>query len=114
MERRIHPRIEVTCPVLYFPDIYPRPKTALTLDLSVGGTRIETLYLLIEGERLEISIAISSKVIKSRGHVVHTEWQVGGRLKAGVQFEKISKEDGLYLGEYISSNMGQKGRTSLS
>ncbi len=70
MERRIHSRIEVTCPVLYSPDIYPRPKAASTLDLSMEGVRIETLYLLIEGERLEISIAINSKVIKSRGHVV--------------------------------------------
>ena len=114
MERRIHPRIEVACPVLYFPDIYPRPTVASTLNLSMGGARIETPYLLIEGERLEITIAIGSKAIKCRGHVVYTESPARDRLKAGVQFEEISKEDGLYLGEYISSIMGQRGRTSLS
>ncbi len=113
MERRIHPRVEVTYPVFYRPDILTRPKVASTLDLSVGGARVETLYLLIEGDRLEISIAINSKVIKSRGHVVHTEWPVGKRLKAGVQFEEISKEDGLYLSEYISSVADRRDQTYL-
>ena len=112
MEKRIHPRIEVTCPFLYSTDIYPRPKVASTLDLSMGGARIETLYFLIEGERFEISIAINSKVIKSRGHVVHAEWPVGERRKAGIQFQEISKKDGLYLGEYISFIRDQKAQMS--
>ena len=112
MERRIHPRIEMTCPFLYSTDIYPRPKVASTLDLSMGGARIETQYLLIGGERLEIWIGIRSKVIRCRGHVVHTEWPAGNRLNAGVQFEEISEEDSVYLGEYISSFMGQRGQIS--
>ena len=114
MEKRNYPRVEVTHPVLYFPDILPRPKVASTLDLSMGGTKIETPYLLIEGERLEISIAIRKKVIKCRGHVVHTHWPVvRDRLKAGVQFEEISKEDGLYLSEYISSVADRRDQTYL-
>ena len=114
MERRSHPRIEVTHPVLYSSDSLPRPKVASTLDLSMGGARIETRYDLIEGERLGISIAIDSKVIKCRGHVVHAECPIGDRLKAGVQFEELLKEDGLYLGEYISFVIDQRDHTSPS
>ena len=108
MERRNFPRVKVTRPVLYLPDMYPSPKAASTLDLSMGGTRIETPHLLVEGERLEISIVIRSKVIKCRGHVVYTELPPGAGRKAGIQFEEISEEDSLYLGEYISFVMDQK------
>ncbi len=107
MERRYHPRVKVSLPALYFSCILPWPKVASTLDLSMGGTKIETPYLLIDGERLEISIGISSKVIKCTGRVVHTQKPVGERLKAGIQFQETSKEDGLYLGEYISSVIDQ-------
>ena len=34
-ERRSYPRVEVSHPVLYFTDIYPRPKAASTVDLSI-------------------------------------------------------------------------------
>ena len=108
MERRNYPRVKVTHPVLYLPDIYPSPKAAWTLDLSMGGTRIETPHLLVQGERLEISIVIRSKVIKCRGHVVYTELPTKDRRKAGIRFEEISEEDSVYLGEYISFVMNQE------
>ncbi len=111
MERRIHPRVVVTHPVLYFSDVLSGPRHATTVDLSMGGTKIETSYGLQEGEGIEISIAIQSRVIRCRGHVVYTESRIGDRLKAGVQFKEISKEDGLYLGEYISSVVDRRDQT---
>lgn len=110
MERRIHPRVAVTHPVLYSTDIVPRPKAASTLNLSMGGATIETTYSLQTGEWLKISIAICSKVIKCRGRVMYTLQEDRDRIRAGVKFEEMSKEDRLYLEEYISSVRG--GRVS--
>ncbi|NIM99518.1 MAG: hypothetical protein GTO24_16035 [candidate division Zixibacteria bacterium] len=107
-ERRNHPRVKVSHFVLYFTDSYPRPKVSSTVDLSLGGVRIETPYGLISGERLEISIAIRPQVIKCKGQVVHVLWSGSERLKAGIRCEELSKQSGLYLGEYISSIIEQQ------
>jgi c-di-GMP-binding flagellar brake protein YcgR len=109
-ERRNHPRVKVSHPVLYFTDSYPRPKVGQTVDLSLGGARIETTHGLISGERLEISIAIRPQVIKCRGQVVHILWPGGEKLKAGIRFEELSKQDRLYLGEYISYLIEQRNK----
>lgn len=108
IERRSHPRVEVSHPVLYLNVIFPRPKVGSTVDLSIGGTRIETPYSLITNEILDISIAINPHVIKCRGEVVHVLDLIGERLQAGVRFEEMSKQDKLYLGEYISYVMEQQ------
>ena len=106
--------MEVSHPVLYRTDVYPRPKVASTLDLSMGGTRIETPYRLIKGERLEISIAIDPQVIKCRGKVVHIQWSDGERLKAGIRFKELSSHDRLFLGQYISYVMEKQERVPHS
>lgn len=112
MERRNHPREQVSHPVLYISDIYPETLATLTVDLSVGGTRIETAYSLMKGERLQISIGIHPQVIKCRGQVVHIPRVSGQTPMAGVRFEEMSKQDGLYLREYISYLMEQRDSMS--
>ncbi|NIQ39915.1 MAG: hypothetical protein GTN81_15200 [Proteobacteria bacterium] len=111
IERRRHPRIEVSHPVLYFPDISPRPRVATTVDLSMGGTKLVTPYGLISGEDLGISIAIYPQVIRCRGTVVHVFRSPNERLTAGVRFEEMSTQDRTYLGDYISSIMEQEALT---
>ncbi len=108
MERRSHPRVEVSHPVLYFNRICPRPKASSTLDLSVGGTRIETPYTLILGERLEISIAIHTQVIRCKGEVVHASESIIDGPKAGVRFERLSSHDKLHLKQYLSHVMAER------
>ena len=113
IERRSHPRVRVSHPVLYFTDIFPKPRVATTIDLSMGGTRIETPYSLISGENLEISIAIHPQVIKSRSQVVHIlplpgeRMFAGTRFEAGLRFEEMSTQDRTFLEEYISRVMEQ-------
>ena len=113
MERRAYPRVEVSHPVLYISDIYPSPKAASTVDLSLGGTRIETLYSLIQGERLQVSIAIRPEVIKCKGEVVHTQWPDGERPKAGVRFEEMSEGDKVYLRQYLFHVLEQQAMESI-
>ncbi len=108
IERRSNPRIEVCHTVLYLSDIYPSPKAALTIDLGLGGSRIETLCNLLSGESLRFFLAIHSQVIKCRGKVVHTVQGRGEKLKVGVRFEEMSDRDKLYLKQYLLDLMEQK------
>ena len=108
MERRNHPRVEGSHPALCFSDIYSSPKVATAVDLSMGGTRIETPHTLIMGERLQITIAIHSQVIKCRGEVVHVLESISDRPKAGIRFEELSRHDKLYLRQYLSYVMEQR------
>ncbi|NIQ37502.1 MAG: hypothetical protein GTN81_02775 [Proteobacteria bacterium] len=103
LERRRFERIEAFHPVLYYSDIYPRPKVASTLDISLGGARIETRYSLIKSEGLDISIAIKPQVIKCRGRVMYALDPEGERQRVGIRFEDLSSQDSLFLGQYLSS-----------
>lgn len=109
IERRNHPRVKVSHTLLYSSDVYSRPQVGSTLDLSMGGTKIKTPYCLTTGEKLEISIAISPKVIKCRGEVVHVLDLKDETPKAGIRFEDLSEEDRLFLGEYVSNVTEQGG-----
>ena len=108
MERRRYSRIEASHPVLYYSDIYPRPKVAATLDLSLGGARIETRSCLMQSEGLAISIAIQPHVIKCRGKVMYVLDSEGERLRAGVRFDGLSSQDSISLGQYLSSIVEQR------
>jgi c-di-GMP-binding flagellar brake protein YcgR len=114
MDRRAYPRVEVSHPVLYISDTYPRPKAASTIDLSLGGTRIETTYPLMSGEGLDISVALHPQVIKCKGKVVHTVQETNDKLEAGVQFEALSPHDRLYLKQYLFHVMEKRAIESLS
>lgn len=110
MERRNHPRLGVSHFVLYFSDIYPRPRVASTLDLSLGGTRIKTSYGygLIAGERLEISVAIPPQAIRCRGKAIYVLGPEDGSMKAGIKFEGLSVHDTLHLKQYLSQGLEQR------
>lgn len=114
MEMRDFPRVDVSHPVMYLSNIYPRPNVALTLDLSQSGTRLKIPYSLMAGEGLEISIAIHSQVIKCQGKVIHVLHLEKGRMEAGIQFGELSPNDRLYLKQYIFYIMEQQAMASLS
>lgn len=71
IEKRSYPRVEISHRVFYFSDVWSDPKLGWTIDLSMGGARIDTAYNLTRGEQLEIAIVIDPQVIKSEGEVVH-------------------------------------------
>ncbi len=104
--------MKVSHSVLCFSDVYSRPMVGSTVDLSLGGTTIRTPFCLMAGETLEISIAISPKVIKCKGEVVHVLDPKGETPRAGVRFEDLSREDELYLKEYLHI-MKQQGNPEL-
>ena len=114
MEKRAYPRLEVSHPVLYLADIAARPNVGTTVNLSMEGAGIETLYKLSSGDVLELSIAIDPQVIKCKGKVIHAQWPDGERPRAGVRFDEISEHDRLYLRQYLFHVLEQQAIVSLS
>jgi len=102
MERRSYPRVEVSHPVIYHLDVYPRPRIAKTVDISMGGTKIESPYNLSQDEGVKVTICTDSEVIKCRGKVVYVTETEDGRVRAGIEFRELSKGDRIYLGQYLS------------
>ena len=108
MERRHFPRVEASNPVLYLTDSYPRPNLAWTLNLSLAGTKIESSNGLMTGERFWMHIAIHPQTIKCRGKAIYVLETDTGSMKAGIKFEDLSKDEKLYLRQYISYIMEQR------
>jgi c-di-GMP-binding flagellar brake protein YcgR len=110
MERRNFPRVEASNPVLYFPDLNPRPKIAWTVDLSLGGARIKPSHGLATGKSVWMHIAVYPETIKCRGRPVYV-LPVNGSMAAGVKFEGLSEHDKLSLKQYLcdSKNGGYEG-----
>ncbi len=98
-ERRAHPRIQSSRPVLYQKDLYPKETLAYTVNISTDGVKIRSLYSLAKGESLDIAVsfAADSRVIRCRGRVKYVLGPVNGRIVAGIQFEELSERDKLYL-----------------
>jgi len=113
MERRNHPRVEVSHPVIYLPDVYPRPKIARTVDISMGGTKIESPHSLTQDEGLRVTICTDSEVIKCHGKVVYVTGVGDGRVLAGIEFEGLSRGDRIYLGQYLSYVMERQGQSPV-
>jgi len=110
MERRNHPRVEVSHPVIYLPDVYPRPRIAKTVDISMGGAKIESPYNLTQDEGLKVTICTDSEVIKCHGKVMYVTRSGEGKIFAGIEFEGLSKGDRIYLGQYLSYVMERQSR----
>jgi hypothetical protein len=108
IDRRSHPRIEVSHTALYRKDVYSRPTIASILDLSLGGTKIETLFDMRSGDKLEITIGIPPQAIRCRGKVIHVSLPENGKVKAGMQFDELLAHDKLYLGQHLLDLMEKR------
>jgi c-di-GMP-binding flagellar brake protein YcgR len=104
VERRNFPRVETSHPVLYFTGSYARPNVGWTVDLSLGGTRIESSNDLTPGDSFWIHVAIDHQTIKCRGKAIYVFERENGSMAAGVKFEELTEHDRLYLRQYISYN----------
>jgi len=105
MERRDFPRVEISNPVLYFSGSYPRPNIAWTVNLSLGGIRIESSNGLTPGGRFWMQFATDHQTMKCRGKAIYVFEREYGNMTAGIKFEELAENDRLYLGQYISNIM---------
>jgi hypothetical protein len=112
IERTANPRVYESHPVFYVTNPYANQGEASTLNLSMGGLRMEAPNHMKRGERLEVSIAIPPQTIKCRGKVIHALKLRDEKTEVGVRFENLSDQDRLYLGKYISYAIEQRSGTS--
>jgi hypothetical protein len=105
MEQRISRRVRVFRLIYFQSDRYPNDQVASTHDLSAGGAGIESGCSIVPGDVLRISLVIPPQIIRCKAKVVHALRLMAERVRAGVQFEDISKEDFLFLEGYLSHFM---------
>jgi c-di-GMP-binding flagellar brake protein YcgR len=64
-----------------------------TLDVSVGGAKVETHRELSTGTELDMDIAIEDRLISAKGVVVRVEQLKSGLFGTGIRFTSISEAD---------------------
>ena len=79
-----------------------RTRTSNTVDLSLGGTRIESVFPMRVGEVLQVSIVIGGNTISPLGRVVHGKERLQLRYDSGFNFETLRQDDRDYLFEYLA------------
>ena len=79
-----------------------RTRTSNTLDLSIGGARIETVFPMRVGEVIEVSIVIGGNTISPMSRVVHGREFPQLRYKSGFNFESLEQDDQDYLAQYLA------------
>ena len=90
-ERRRYPRYDPAPDITYSYGFYNEPIKAKTLELSLGGARIETELPLLVGENLEVNIAVEEEEIDVVGKVIHTNRVSDEGFIVGLSFENISE-----------------------
>lgn len=79
-----------------------RIRTSNTLDLSLGGARIETVFPMRVGEVIQLSIVIGGNTISPLSRVVHGKELPKLQYNSGFNFEKLEQEDLDYLVKYLT------------
>jgi len=66
--------------------------TLRTVDLSLGGVRIQTDSPIPVGDRLDLIILLEYEAIKPMGKVVRSNLESNGKYDVGIYFETISHQ----------------------
>jgi len=90
-ERRRYPRYDAVPEITYCYGFYNEPVEARTLELSLGGARIQTDLPLLVGETLEVNISVGEEEIDVVGKVVHTQRVSDSAFLVGLSFDGISE-----------------------
>jgi hypothetical protein len=89
-ERRRYPRIELPLALAY--TCGATKDTLRTIDVSLGGTRIQTDRPIPVDERLNLIILLENEAIKPLGKVVRSRQSSNGKYDVGISFETMSHQ----------------------
>ena len=96
-EKRTSPRLRSLNLASYVPMKDERQEYIIsigrTLDVSEGGTKIETHRQLDNGVQLELEIAVEDRIISAKGEVLYSEDLGTGLFGTGIRFIVIAEED---------------------
>lgn len=100
-ERRKYPRFYVTCPISFV--CFDKLRIGETSDLSQGGMKIQSRYILFTGETYDFTVVMNGRSINPKGKVVYLENQPEFTYGAGVSFVQISEEQQDQLSAFLSA-----------
>jgi hypothetical protein len=102
-ERRKYPRVKARVPVEIYVQGSETPLRGATLDLSVGGCYIETMFPFAEGTRLELKLAVADTLV-IEAEVATCDPQVGN----GIVFSRMLPEDIETLRKFMESQLSNE------
>ncbi|NIO21204.1 MAG: hypothetical protein GTN76_10795 [Candidatus Aenigmarchaeota archaeon] len=106
VERRKFPRVPVTESVMCLR--YGRPRTMRTLDVSLGGLKLEANFDLRIGESIDLAILTNGTRIYCRGSVLAIE-EFWNKVQARLRFTRISEVSFKKLSNYLGTLSRGKG-----
>ncbi len=78
-----------------------------TLDISLNGMMMETMYPLPEDISLVITLGIENNLMDIAGHLTHTQKKCG-RFISGIEFVKVNKQGRKLLRHYVDIFQARK------
>ena len=105
-EKRKFPRFPLTKPVICFR--YGRQMTMRTLDISLGGLKLEANFDLGVGESMNLAILTNGTRIPCKGKILAIE-DFKNKVQARLRFAHISDMDFRKLSNYLNSLSRRKG-----
>jgi hypothetical protein len=100
-EKRVHPRYPVEKITSY--NWQGRRLLTLTLDLGLGGMRIDGHFHLPKNERLGFKLVLGVDSIRPNGRVAYSAFLPNNQNISGIEFIEISAKDHMLLHEYLVS-----------
>ena len=101
-EKRKHPRFRVSCPVSFV--CFDKLKVGETQDLSLGGMKIHSRYMLFSGETYDFTVVMNGRAITPKGKIVYIENQPEFTYGAGVSFLQLSQDHQTQLDGFLSAS----------
>jgi len=98
-EKRRYPRFQITCPISFI--CFNKLRIGETSDLSRGGMKIQSRYLLFTGETYDFTVVMNGRAISPRGKVVYLENQPEFTYGAGVSFVNLSEDHKTQLNAFL-------------
>jgi c-di-GMP-binding flagellar brake protein YcgR len=100
-EKRKHPRFQISCPISFI--CFNKLRIGETSDLSLGGMRIQSRYLLFAGETYEFTVVMNGQAINPKGKVVYLQNQPEFNYGAGVSFVQLSEDHQTQLDAFLAA-----------
>ena len=104
-ERRSHSRTNINYPISYVcmgktGDVFDED-VGVVLDVSQGGTLIESVGKILSDYVLLISVDLASNLIEIRGKVVHCRKGKNGKYKTGISFQGTGEKNLFFAKELM-------------
>ena len=101
LQKRRYPRLQVNCPVSFVS--FNKLRIAETLDLSLGGMKIQSPDVLLTGETYDFTLIVAGCPISPRGKVVRVESRAELAYGANVSFLHLPDDHQNQLNGFLSA-----------